>query len=540
MLDELLVRNFALIKEARISPGRGLVVVSGETGTGKTLLLGALRLLLGAEARGELVGPFADEAVVEGRFIVNGAEVIAGRRIPRQGRSRAYLDGSLASSPILAERLGGVVEIVGQHDQLSLTRPSAIRELVDGHLDTKGRAALSRYGDAWQELTRVAKAREELGGDRGALARELDLARFQADEIEKARLEPGDDVSLERRAARLRHAESLLAHLAAAAEAGAAAGDSWGQVVEALRRASRLDPVLLDLASEAEHNAESLLELARSIRLAADGISPDPDELAEVEGRLTRLGEMRRKYGSSLGEVLSFGATARKRSEELAALLEKAATIDDDLLRAQEEVAKAGTELMTARGRAGRKLGARSLHHLRELGFDDPRLEVEVTDAPPESSGSDRLRLLFASDRRLAAGEVAKVASGGELSRLILSLRLAGLEAAPAQGEMVLAFDEIDTGVGGATALQLGQKLGALAADYQVLCVTHLPQVAAFADTHFVVERNDNTATVTELDGDRRMAELSRMLAGLPDSARGQEAAAELMALARTNRNLMQ
>jgi DNA repair protein RecN (Recombination protein N) len=536
MLDELSVRNLALIEEARLCPGRGLVVVSGETGTGKTLLLGALRLLLGSEARGDLVGPYGDETVVEGRFLIGGEEFICGRRIPREGRSRAYLDGSLASSQALAERLGGFLEIVGQHDQMSLTRPAAVRELVDGHLDPKGRAARDRYREALEAFTRLEQARQQLGGDQRALSRELDLVRFQADEIEGAGFAAGEDVELERRAARLRHREALLQALAEAAGAGEAATDGLGQTIEALRRAARLDPGLEALAADAGAVAEALTELTRRIRLSSEELAGDGEELTEDEGRLTRLGDLKRKYGSTLEEVLAFAAAARQRSRELEQLLEAAASIEDDHRVARGELEGAGKELAAARRRAGKRLGEQALIHLRDLGMEDPTVKLEVEEGPPEAAGADRLQLLFASDRRLTPGEVGKVASGGELSRLILSLRLAGLGPTAGRDDLILAFDEIDAGVGGATALQLGKKLGALAADHQVLCVTHLPQVAAFADTHFVVERAGNRATVGELDGERRISELSRMLAGLPDSARGQQAAEELVALARGTR----
>jgi DNA repair protein RecN (Recombination protein N) len=177
--------------------------------------------------------------------------------------------------------------------------------------------------------------------------------------------------------------------------------------------------------------------------------------------------------------------------------------------------------------------------HLRELGLTDPIVSIEVLDGEPTAAGADQVKLLFASDRRLQLGEVSKVASGGELSRLVLSLRLAARAGAGKDMAAVLVFDEIDAGVGGTTALELGRKLGTLASDCQVLCVTHLPQVAAFADSHFVVERSDNRATVREIDGEERIAELSRMLAGLPESARGREAAAELVAIARGEAGLL-
>lgn len=533
MLDELVVHNLGLIEQARICPGRGLVVVSGETGTGKTLLLGALRLLLGAEARPDLVGPFGDETVVEGRFLVDGEEVVAGRRLPREGRSRAYLDGAIASGKILSERLGGLVEIIGQHDQVFLTRQAEVRSMLDGLADEEGLAARDGYRTAREKVAELSAARVALGGDFRALARELDLTRFQAEEIDRAGFTRGEDQSLERQAGRLRHAETLVVHLGTATLLAETGAEAVGGMVDELRKAARLDPDLETQAVEAAAAAELLMELGRSIRHAAEGMIADPEELAEVEQRLTLLGELRRKYGPTLDDVLAFGIEAGKRSDELAGLLARANGIDAEFAAAAGELHASGTRLAVARRRAAILLTEGAMNHLRELGLVDPVVAIEVIEDEATSAGADRVRLLFASDRRLQVGEVSRVASGGELSRLILSLRLSARTGSGLGEAAVLAFDEIDSGVGGATALEMGRKLGTLAADCQVLCVTHLPQVAAFADTHFVVERSENRATVREIDGDHRIAELSRMLAGLPESSRGREAAAELVAIAR-------
>jgi DNA repair protein RecN (Recombination protein N) len=539
MLDELVVRNIGLIEETRVCPGRGLVVVSGETGTGKTMLLGALRLLLGADARPDLVGPFGDETVVEGRFLIDGEEVVAGRRLLREGRSRAYLNGSLASGKLLEERVGSLVEIIGQNDQVFLTRQSEVRSLVDGLLDSEGLVALDAYRSVRKRAGELERARTTLGGDVRALARELDLTRFQAEEIAGAGFSPGDADKLEKRAQRLRNAEALASHLHTATSFTEASSESLGEAVSEVRKGARLDRDLESLAGESGEAAEILRELGRSIRLAAETISADPEALTEVEQRLTLLGDLCRKYGPTLDDVLAFGVQARRRSEELAGLLSKADSIDSELVAAQAEVGSQGTLLAEARRRAAGLLAKGAMGHLRELGLTDPIVSIEVLDGEPTAAGADQVKLLFASDRRLQLGEVSKVASGGELSRLVLSLRLAARAGAGKDMAAVLVFDEIDAGVGGTTALELGRKLGTLASDCQVLCVTHLPQVAAFADSHFVVERSDNRATVREIDGEERIAELSRMLAGLPESSRGREAAAELVAIARGEAGLL-
>ena len=528
MIDELVVRNLGVIKEASIYPGSGLTVITGETGTGKTLLLEGLRLLLGADGRPDLVGPFGEEASVEGRFIGGGREVIAGRRLQRGGRSRAYLDGAIASSRALASELVRI-EVIGQHDQLSLTRPAEVRALVDANLDRSGQGLLDRYRATrgiWQNLL---KDRDQLGGDLRAIARELDLVRFQAEEIAGAGFTPGDDLELEIRANRLRHAESLTFHLDAARTAVDAGIDSLGGAIADLRRALRLDPELTPEVAETEMASEALSEIGRKLRLASESIIVDPEQQDLVLARLTLLGDLRRKYGSDLEEVLAFGKAAAERAGELAGLLERAATIDSDLDLLREELEATATLLTAARQKGGVKLAKAALKHLLELGFTDPVLTVDLTVDDLGPWGHDDVRLLFASDSRLAPGEVSRVASGGELSRLVLALRLAGTRGSDAQ---VLVFDEIDAGIGGATALAMGRKLAALSNDYQVLCVTHLPQVAAFAETHYVIDRQGATASVNIVEGSERIDHLAGMLAGLPDSQRGREAAAELLALA--------
>ncbi|HEX2155188.1 MAG TPA: AAA family ATPase [Acidimicrobiia bacterium] len=529
MIDELIVRNLGVIEEAHLDPGPGLTVITGETGTGKTLLLGALRLLLGGEARSDLVGPFADEAVAEGRFVdENGDEVGASRRLPRDGRSRAYLDGSIASARVLEERVAGLVDVVGQHDQLSLLRPGEARVLVDRLLDSDGMKAWHAYRAAWDALNDATTARRQLGGDRAALVRELDLVMFQSNEIDQAGFSVGDDAELARLGDRLRHADEIVSLLAGAVQALDTSRDAVGQAVAAVRKAAQLDGTLDETAGDLSVAGDGLGDLSRDLRRFADGVASDPEQLATVDARLTELGELKRKYGRTLNEVLAFGEEAARRRQEIEALLDRAGMIDDEVAAAEQSLARAGEHLREARRRAGDRLTRAAVSHLMDLGFGDPIVDVTVEDADPTSSGADTVRLLFASDSRLTPGAVAAVASGGELSRLVLSLRLAGGSGRAG----TLVFDEIDAGIGGATALALGRKLSTLAEDRQVLCVTHLPQLAAFADRHYVVRRDGNAATVALVEGDGRLVELSRMLAGLPESARGREAAEELLQMA--------
>jgi DNA repair protein RecN (Recombination protein N) len=528
VLDELSVRNLGIIAATRLEPGPGLVVVSGETGAGKTLLLGALRLLCGETARPDLIGPEGDETTVEARFFLGDDEVTVTRQVLREGRSRAYLDGSPVPARVLAERIGTMVEIVGQHDHQALSKPAEVRALVDRLLDDVGLMVRDAYRSTWERAQSLSKESEALGGGTEAVQREAALARFQAAEIAAAGFVAGEDAELERMLSRLRHLEELTERLAAAHAAATTAGDTIGDVVAVMRRAAMLDQSLEPLAKRAEESQAVTGDLTVELRAAADALEGDPRQLAELEERLALLNSLRRKYGATLEEVLAFGEETKARADEVERLLTRAEQIEEELAEASRDLDLAGTRLRESRAAAGGRLAKAARGHLRQLGFSDPHLEVEASPAQPGPEGAEVIRLLFASDSRLVPSEVGRVASGGELSRLILALRLGG----GAGRAPVVAFDEVDAGVGGRTALALGAKLAELAADRQVLCVTHLPQVAAFADTHAVVHRDGSSATVELVDGAGRLEELSRMLSGLPESERGREHAEELLAIA--------
>ncbi|MBM3696566.1 MAG: DNA repair protein RecN [Actinobacteria bacterium] len=534
MLDELLVENLGLIAHARVEPGPGLIAVTGETGAGKTLLLGALRLLRGDAARRDRVGPGGPEARVEGRFLIGGQETVVSRRV-EEGRSRAYVDGSMVPRRLLEERLRGLVEIVAQHEHLALGREATVRAIVDAALDPAGEAVLAAYVAAWEHRQALRRAAESLGGDRRALEREVDLVRHQAREIAAAAPAPGEDRVLAVQVERLRHAQEIVAALgtARAAVAGeAGVGDTLGGVVAGLRRAAVFDPELAQAAERAHLLAEEAADLGAELRRRAEAVEADPAALDAAQQRLAVLADLRRKYGETLEEVIAFGEAALQRAGTLTGLLERADGLAEEAAAAETALAELGTELTGARRAAGARLAAVAEGHLRQLGFRNPVLRVIVESAAPAARGADRVELLFASDAALEPAPVARVASGGELSRLVLAVHLAaGVGEAP-----VVAFDEIDAGIGGTTALAMGEKLAALAAGRQVLVVTHLPQVAAFADTHLVVDREGSTATVRRIDGTERLAELTRMLGGLPASERGRGHAAELVEAAAARR----
>lgn len=530
MLEELYVENLGIIAASRIEPGEGLVAVTGETGAGKTLLLGALRLLRGDTAGSDRIGPAGEEARVEGRFTIDGQEVVVARRVTGS-TSRAYVDGSMVPARTLADRLDRLVEIVAQHEHLSLGRESALRRLVDGVLDDAGAAARDTYRTAWDRLKTLRADRDSLGGDARALARDLDIASHEAREIESANLSPGEDEELRSTLSRVRHAAEITESLGEAFDRidnDGGAADVLRTSLDRVRLAASLDSGLDTLAGRLEALVAELDDITLELREAAESVEHDPEELRRMEERAAAITDLKRKYGATVEEVIAYGASARDRADRLARLAARAETIDDEIIGAEEAAAKAGSVLAEGRRRAAESLEGKALELLGSLGFRSPVLAIEVADAEPGPSGADTVSLSFASDTGLTPGPVSRVASGGELSRLVLSVRVA---AGVADADVV-AFDEIDAGVGGTTALAMGELLAGLARGRQVLVVTHLPQIAAFADAHFVVDRKGTSAVVRRVDGAERLTELARMLSGIEDSERGQGHAEELLALA--------
>jgi len=534
MLDELHVENLGIIEQATLEPGPGLVAVTGETGAGKTLLLGALRMLRGDQASADRIGPHGDEARIEGRFVVGEDEVVAARRL-QASRSRAYLDGSMVPAKALAERFDGIVEIVAQHEHVGLGRESSLRQLIDGLLDDTALAVRDDYLGAYGELRRLEGLAESLAGDERSLARDLDLLRHQASEIERAGVTPDEDAELTARLQRLRHAREITDGLAATLEAldeESQAIDLMRRGLDELRSVAKLDADLEPLTRRLESVISDAEELTADLRRSASGLDLDPSALEAAEERAALVADLKRKYGATIAEVFDYAADATERAEELEQRIEQTETISADIAAARHRAVEHGRFLAVARRTAAERLAADAGSNLTSLGFRDPALEITVEDAAPGAAGADRVQLVFASDRSLKPGPVGKVASGGELSRLVLAIRVAaGVAEAP-----VVAFDEVDAGIGGTTALAMGERLASLATTGQVLVVTHLPQVAAFAHRHFIVERAGASASVRLVEGQERLAELARMLGGMEQSERGQLHAEELLALVEERR----
>jgi len=527
MLDEIRARNVGLIADAVLTPGQGLTVITGETGTGKTLILGALRLVSGGLASKATIGPHGNTAEVGARFIDDaGAELVV-RRVLTSKRSRGYLDGLPATAAEIASTVGPLVSIVGQHDQHTLAASEGVRALIDGMFSGEQLQTLTVYAGAYRQLREVETEMEAIGADRRGLERELEMTRFQIAEIVDAGFGEGEEADLRNRLAKLRHAEEISTEIATASDAlgGTGIEMALGAGLAALERIARLDPDALGLHDRLAAVATEANELSGDIGRYASSIEADPQVLARDEQRLADLSALKRKYGETISDINSFALSGQQRVDEIEALIVAAESLGERhgaALRMLDDAASALTDVRTA---LAARASDTAVKHLKDLGFADPVVRVALDEKDPGATGADRFSVLFASDASLDVAPIGTVASGGELSRLVLALTLAcGVADAD-----IVAFDEIDAGVGGATALAMGEKLASLARNRQVICVTHLPQVAAQGDHHFTVARDGTTAKITRLEGSARTEEISRMLAGMQGSDAAMGHAEELL-----------
>jgi DNA repair protein RecN (Recombination protein N) len=527
MLRELHVADLGIVDDATILVDVGLTAITGETGAGKTLLVEALDLLLGGRADSGLVRDGASEARVEGRFTSEeGEEVVLTRVVPVDGRSRAYVDGHLATVTELADLGARFVDLHGQHDHQSLLAPAVQRAALDRFAGDAALRPRQELQDARAEVRRLDEELAALGGDARARARELDLVRFQVAEIEDAALDdPREDAALDAEEQLLSDA---LAHREALTEAfGAIEGGALDAVGAAVAALAHREPFRA-LHDRLRATQAELADLERELRLAAEQVADDPARLDAVRARRQRLRELGRKYGETLTDVLRYADDARARLAELEGYEERAAQLEDARARAVARGDRAAAALSEARREAAPRLAAAVSSHLADLAMAGAAIEVAVGPGTATDDGNDDVVYLLAANPGEPARPLARAASGGELARAMLALRLVLTEAPP-----TLVFDEVDAGIGGEAGTAVGRLLRDLGSRHQVLCVTHLAQVAAHADAQLVVEKHEDggrtVATVTPVEGESRVSELSRMLAGMIESSHARSHAAELL-----------
>ncbi len=524
MLEELHVRDLALIDEAWLSFGPGMTVLTGETGAGKTVLVGAVKLLLGERGDQTLVRSGASEAIVEGRFALDDREILARRRVGADGRSRCVLDGEMSTVGGLSEALGALVDLHGQHDHQALLSPSRHVTYLDAYMGDKPAAILDSYRAAFDAHANAVAEAVALGAALEDRERRASLLSSVVSEVDAVAPRLGEDDELEARLPALRHAARLTeaaarAHLALAGEDERGGAESSLEVaMAALRKVRGVDPRLDKIADECEMASTVLGSVRVALGDYAEALEHEPRTLDDMETRLAALSLLKRKYGPTLEDVLAERERAADSLSELDSGEQRMAEANARVDESETALRSAGAALNVARKETAVRLAEDVTSVVGDLSLPGAAFEVAFEGLPFESwtrEGPHRTEFLFASAASGQPRPLAKIASGGEMSRVMLALKVALGSADPVP---ILVFDEVDAGIGGATAHAVGRLLAQLAARHQVLVVTHLAQVAAYADAHYVVRRadlEDETHTsVLVLDGEERLAEIARMLSG--------------------------
>jgi DNA repair protein RecN (Recombination protein N) len=551
VLSELRIQDFAIIDRLELKPATGLIILTGETGAGKSIILDAVEMLVGGRADTTVIRTGAESALVEGVFHLLGPEkdavhavlrredllddpdfVTLGREVRREGRNVARLNGRTVGASLLKEIGASLVDIHGQSEHLSLLDPHAHLGLLDRYADIG--PVLAEYRETYQKLIVVRRELTELRQAQADAERRTEMLTFQAEEIEAARLKPGEDGELRQERDRLANAESLAAHAQEALSVldegtpeASPATDLVGQASKSLAALARIDRTQDELSNQAAALEDALAELVRGLRAYLDGIEYNPRRLEQVEERLNLIHNLTRKYGSDIADVNSSAVEARSELESISTAGDRIS-----ILAAEEKVLRGG---LATQGRAlteKRKAAAVRLSKQIEVELDDlkmaaARFGVDFKTKPDpngvpmpdgthvafDQDGLDRVEFLVAPNPGEGLKPLARIASGGETSRLMLALKniLARADQIPS-----LIFDEIDQGIGGRLGLVVGYKLWHLARNHQVFCVTHLPQLAAFGDEHYQVQKliqaNRTLTRVERLEGEPRLIELSQML----------------------------
>jgi DNA repair protein RecN (Recombination protein N) len=547
-LLELTVADLALIDRLRLTLRPGFNVITGETGAGKSLVIDALGLIRGARADTGVIRHGAESARVEALFDRVPEPLIVVRDVAAGGRSSARLDDLATTASRLADEVGPLIEIHGQHDQQRLLDERWQRDLLDAFgRHGQARTAMADVVERWR-ANRSALAELEI--DPRELARRLDLLEYEAAEIAGARLRPGEADEIRSRLAAAQHGEAIARGAAAVHEALAAddtgARESVAGAAREARALGRLDPRFESAAERLAGLEAELDDVAAEIRTLAEDIEHDPAAIAALESRLGEIFALERRYGDDEAEVIAHGERAAAELDRLRGLDQERARREREDAALLAEAAAAAAVLSEARRVAGAALASAVGDALTELGFpagvfevalgrrpagaDEPAIEIDGDAVAFDGSGVDQVVYRLAPNAGEPPRPLARIASGGELSRVALAIKRVVAEA---DATPVLVFDEVDTGIGGRSADPIGRSLWALARRHQVLCVTHLPQIAAHADAHFRItkrERDGRTVTeVEQLDREGRIVELAQMLGGEAGGAATLASARELL-----------
>jgi DNA repair protein RecN (Recombination protein N) len=540
MLLELRIENLLLIERAELRLGPGLNAITGETGAGKTILAHSFDLLMGGKAKAQIVRPGASEAYVEGVFELpegllddpelaeiadrlpgGSTELAIGRRVSAGGRTSAFLAWRSASAPELQALGSRLLAFYGQHEHRKLTLAGAQLETLDGFAGEDHLERRRAYREAHSEVVRIERELAEIKEREGARERDLDILRYELEEIDAAKPDPAEEAELATERERLRHGDALrcaaaeaLASVSEDGEGGAA--EAVGSAEAALAGQEGVDGELDKLAETTKGLRLELQELAAELRNYAEGIEAEPGRLEQVEERLDVLDRLKRKHGGSIESVLVHADHCRSEIETIEGADELTDQLGTELSKALRKRTDFAAQLSEVRAKAARRLEKRVAAELDQLAMAGAKLEVALEPHPDGFGplGQERVTLQVATNPGMPVSPLREAASGGELSRVMLALAGQGARG----GAATYVFDEIDAGIGGNTAKAVGERLRSLGEERQVLCITHLPQVASVAQSHFRIEKKVDggqaTAQVEQVAGEGLVAEIVRMLGG--------------------------
>ncbi|MBI5090840.1 MAG: DNA repair protein RecN [Candidatus Hydrogenedentes bacterium] len=536
MLETLSIKNYALIDDVEVDLTDGFNVLTGETGAGKSIIVGALNLVLGARAAGEVVRDGAAKASIDAVFRItnvsrrlarilknhdidlDGQELILSRTITPDGRSRGYVSGTLAPISVLAEIGDELVDLHGQHEHQSLLKPERQLDLLDGFAETE--ALAGEMGIVVTQLREIDRRIADLDADDRERARRAEFLRFEVSEIDAADLQPEEEAALKERRNLVGNAERICA-LAGEAYAALYEGeerpaiDALDSAITHIEELSQIDARFRALADQLTALRAGLEAVSGEVRNYTDRIEFDPEELDRVNSRLNVISALKRKYGDSIDAILTYRAKAAEEIDQFDrrdTLLEELRAQHQSLLRGGRELAGTLTKKRTA---AAKRLDKQVTAALQDLGMKGGAFETHIEPVELCATGADRVEFYLAANPGERPKPLRQVASGGEISRIMLALK-----AVFAQADQIptLIFDEIDSGVGGAVAVKVADKLRGLAATHQTICITHIPQIAAAANTHYsvakLIQKGRTTTTVQRIENRARVEEVARLLDG--------------------------
>lgn len=541
MLCSLCIRNLALVEQLEWNLAPGFVAITGETGSGKSIIVGALKLVLGERADKSLIRSGADSCSVEAVFALpdtkklnawleeQGVEpcedghLIIKRVFATSGTNRQFINGSATTLAVLKELGDDLVDLHGPHDHQSLLSNEKQLDLLDSFAGAD--ALRAKYTEQYREVLRLTNERDELSGNEAALERELDLLRHQVDEIENAQLQPGEEESLFARYSVASNARKILeistAALGRLVDSEDAAITRLNETGRALRDLERVDPTASRFSDALHRGLAEIEDLAAGLQRYAEELELEPGELAEMEERVSLIETLKRKYGGNVSDIIAFGDQAAMRLSKIESRGAEIERLTKEIEQQRQAMTTTAAKLSEKRAVAAPKLGKSATNSLRDLGFKKSDFSVALAPlAAPGPHGLDAVEFVFAPNPGEPAKPLKAIASSGEISRVMLAVK----SVLAAQDTVsLLVFDEIDANVGGEIAHAVGAKMKAIAGERQVLAITHLPQVAASAQTQFVVTKEVASgrthSSLTEVKGQARIEEIARMLGGKGESA---------------------